>query len=148
MNYFQNRNSSSRSVWNQNGCRKWRRAEEKTTGGSGQSHDQEAGLMVLAASLQGTVEELAVDGRGRKRKRRKSAEGGVHCGCSATSEGLGWWRRWCSSRWLVWWWPKVTAERERRERTCCRKTGEGKQIFSRFCTRFSSCLGHEIHPYL
>jgi hypothetical protein len=50
-------------------------AEEENTRDSGHDLDQEAKLMVRAVSLRGTVEELAVDGRGRKRRRRKYAGG-------------------------------------------------------------------------
>jgi hypothetical protein len=68
-------NNNSRSASNQNCCRRWRKAKEKTIEGSGHDHDQEAELMVWAASLRRMVKELVVSGKGRKRRRRKSAEG-------------------------------------------------------------------------
>jgi hypothetical protein len=49
--------------------------EEKTIGGNGHGRDQEAELMVRALLLRGTVEKLAVGGKGMKRKGRKSAKG-------------------------------------------------------------------------
>ncbi|XP_073265014.1 uncharacterized protein [Populus alba] len=51
--------------------RSCRWAKEKATGVCGQGHDQEVKLMVRAAALRGTMEELAAGGRGSKRRRRR-----------------------------------------------------------------------------
>ena len=74
-----------------NGCRSCKRAEKKTTGGSGHGRDQEVEQIVRAASLRGTVGELAVGGSGRKRRRKFVKE--------RESE-----QRWLlvAGRWLCW----------------------------------------------
>jgi len=54
-----------------NTCRSWRQAEVKAIRVCGHGRDQEVELMVRAAASRGTVEELAVGGRGSKRRRRE-----------------------------------------------------------------------------
>jgi hypothetical protein len=58
-----------------NGCRSWRWAEEKTTGGSGHDRDQEVEKIVRVSSLRVTVGELATVGGSERKRRRKSTEG-------------------------------------------------------------------------
>ena len=80
---------------------------------------------------------------------RREGEKERYCDCG---EVAGWWMgcgvSW-EGRWRDQWWRlEATAERKRKEKAGCRKTGEEKLIFCQFWAQFSPPSGHEMRPYL
>jgi hypothetical protein len=97
--------------------------------------------------------ELVAGGRVRRKKEKKICrrERGTDGVCFAASEEFRQplvMETVTKRRWLEWWWPKATVEREGEEREKnCRNKGKWL-VFVRLWTRFSPLSGHEIHLYL
>jgi len=140
VNYLQNvNNSSSHSTCNQNGCRRWRWRRRRIP---------ETVVMTLIRRLSWwfglcrceerwkSWRSMVEEGK-EEEENMQGKEGGVRGGWFATGEGLGYGRWWCSSRWWLWWRPKVTAERERRERELVtEKLGRGSWFSADFAPDF------------
>jgi hypothetical protein len=85
---------------------------------------------------------------GRKKKLVCRGERKVHGGSWWSVGGFVgflWWSWWWRS-WLWLWLVAGTAGREREKKTA--ETGAEGLVFGRLWTPFSSCSGHEMHPYL
>jgi hypothetical protein len=62
---------------------------------------------------------------------------------------MGWWRRLsCGCSWQCWGGGSWKHSRKRGGGVKLQKNNGRKMILCQLFTQFSSCLGHEIHPYL